>query len=281
MGRKEIKPLQAKTGLFLKTVMDASKAEQREDTVLTKYSKASSDVKKLSIHHLLLNFFEIKRGGMSADEFMVFCAKTLSTEICYQASCETVEQSQNSLWHYLRYGRITASKAYEATRCKTIDGSLVERVLGAKCIKDTVAMAYGRDLEKDVIKQVEKEMKIKISPCGFMTSPEIPVMGASPDGITDDFVIEVKCPMTEERKKEYIYDNKIKDRYFAQVQMQIFFFFEKRQALFCLASEDFKISKKVLIKIVPFDSLYCSNIIQNCICFWKRAIFPVLEKNYL
>lgn len=45
---------------------------------------------------------------------------------------ETREQSASKLWQEMRYARITASKVYEVVKCKTLSGSLVETILGAK-----------------------------------------------------------------------------------------------------------------------------------------------------
>ncbi|GBP79691.1 hypothetical protein EVAR_55827_1 [Eumeta japonica] len=59
---------------------------------------------------------------------------------------ETIEQSKSNLWFELRYGRITASKAYEVSRCKTADGTLVSLILGGK-IPETKHMKRGRVLE--------------------------------------------------------------------------------------------------------------------------------------
>ncbi|GBP91169.1 hypothetical protein EVAR_67279_1 [Eumeta japonica] len=56
---------------------------------------------------------------------------------------ETIEQSKSNLWFELRYGRITASKAYEVSRCKTADGTLVSLILGGK-IPETKHMKRGR-----------------------------------------------------------------------------------------------------------------------------------------
>lgn len=38
----------------------------------------------------------------------------------------TVLQSKTTDWYKVRYGRITASRIYEASRCQTLDGSLSE-----------------------------------------------------------------------------------------------------------------------------------------------------------
>ncbi|GBP53364.1 hypothetical protein EVAR_41201_1 [Eumeta japonica] len=71
---------------------------------------------------------------------------------------ETIEQSKSNLWFELRYGRITASKAYEVSRCKTADGTLVSLILGGK-IPETKHMKRGRVLEDQVRRTVEDMLK--------------------------------------------------------------------------------------------------------------------------
>lgn len=52
----------------------------------------------------------------------------------------------------LRYGWITASKAYDAAHCNTLDGTLTETILGARKLRDTEAMKRGRLLESQVLR---------------------------------------------------------------------------------------------------------------------------------
>ncbi|GBP29096.1 hypothetical protein EVAR_17630_1 [Eumeta japonica] len=66
--------------------------------------------------------------------------------------------SPSDLWFQLRYGRITASRAHEVSRCKTNDGTLVSLILGGK-IPDTPSMKRGRILEDEVRKQWNVELK--------------------------------------------------------------------------------------------------------------------------
>lgn len=64
---------------------------------------------------------------------------------------------QSPLWHELRYGRITASKAYSVLHCKATEGTIVEGILGACKIRfgghetrPLFRKVYlSRDIEKD------------------------------------------------------------------------------------------------------------------------------------
>ncbi|XP_018395225.1 PREDICTED: uncharacterized protein LOC108773788 [Cyphomyrmex costatus] len=61
-----------------------------------------------------------------AEEKQLDPAKTeMPIEYCCEVEKATRDQSNCSLWYELRYGRITASKIYEAAHCQTSNGSYV------------------------------------------------------------------------------------------------------------------------------------------------------------
>lgn len=82
---------------------------------------------------------------------------------------------------------------YEASRCYTADCNLVHRIIGAAKIYDDIQMERGRILEKLVIAEIEKKLKVKIQKSGLLLIPSQPILGASPGGIGCDFILEVKC----------------------------------------------------------------------------------------
>ncbi len=61
----------------------------------------------------------------SPNDFLGFCSRTMTTELCELASTETVGQSTLPIWFQLRFGRITASRLHEAAQCRK-DGTLVQ-----------------------------------------------------------------------------------------------------------------------------------------------------------
>lgn len=94
-------------------------------------------------------------------DFLNFCSSRMTDENCNLAAKQTKLQSNSTLWFELRFSRITASVLYEASRCKTVDGSLVNKIMGGTDF-DSAAMARGRELEGLVIREVEKQLGVKI-----------------------------------------------------------------------------------------------------------------------
>lgn len=107
------------------------------------------------------------------------------------------------MWYEIRYGRITASKAHEGNVCRTPDCSLVAVIMGAK-IPDTVAMKRGRNLEEIVRKTISKKLKTKIDLCGLYVCQNYPMIEASPDGVANDAIVEIKCPSKSKSIYKYL-----------------------------------------------------------------------------
>lgn len=189
----------------------------------------------------------------------------------------TRKQNKSSLWYELRYGRITASKAHEVSVCHTSDGSLVASIMGAK-IPDTAAMRRGRNLELSVRKRVSEKLNRKISTCGLFICQDYPMIAASPDGMTKNAIVEIKCPNKEKTKINYINNGIISDRCKAQVQLQMYAAGVKG-GYFCVADSNFEKTKNVEIIFVNYDNDYVTNLLQKLACFWKSNIYPILYRN--
>lgn len=155
---KAVRDLSVPDGSFLASVVDHSLELGRTNTELTKYYKIFSDTEKMSVNHLIIGF--LKNVGseekVAANSFFEFCKMRINVSTCKQAEVETRLQAECPLWHELKYSRVTASKAYEVMCCQTIDGTLVDSLLGAKKFK-TSAMIRGSSLEANVLKEVEKK----------------------------------------------------------------------------------------------------------------------------
>ncbi|XP_050499957.1 uncharacterized protein LOC114338476 isoform X1 [Diabrotica virgifera virgifera] len=206
---------------------------------LMKFYREPNKVEKLSMHHL-----QSSSNATTPPDFIDYCKSVMTVDACKEAEAATRNQNDCPLWHELRYGRITASKAYECAHCNTFDGALTRTILGATKLRDTEAMQRGRSLESHVLKQVEKINGIKINKCRLKLSGTYPIMGASPDGETTTLSIEVKCPTSKKAMERYIGPgNKVAAKYMTQVQLQMYFSV-KSKALFCVADPDLKKKNK-------------------------------------
>lgn len=234
-----------------------------------------SDVRKLSIHQLMFDFIG-SNLEQTASSFVNFCTESVDPQLIERVSKVSHTQSEDSLWFELRYGRITASKVYEMAVCKKSSGSLVNQIIGVAKKFNTLAINRGKRLEKAVIKQVKKKLKANIRSCGFTILNKYGIIGASPDGMTDDAVVEVKCPISNKTFQRYINkNNEISKKYLAQINLQMLAT-NTVKGYFCVAHPDFETTNECTIIELSHDAEFIQNIIENAISFWKSNVFPVL-----
>lgn len=177
---------------------------------------------------------------------------------------QTRSQYNSTLWFELRYGRITASKCDEVSRCKTLDGSLVAVIFGARSVQ-TPAIRRGQKLEDKVRDVEEKKLGVKFTKCGLFISDEYPMIAGSPDGINKEIgLIEIKCPTTEKNVENYIMNGKLTKKCFAQVQIQMFCA-KVNLTYFCVASSNFENDKKVSILPVSYNDKYVKELISQIV----------------
>lgn len=112
------------SSVFLKFL--EGKNTKIEDCEFLKYqpTHSASEIQAFSMHQLMWKFKE-----KFLDNFLKNVK--ISASLITKVQEETREQSNSSLWHELRYGRITASRAFEVRRSKKNDGTLVSIILGA------------------------------------------------------------------------------------------------------------------------------------------------------
>ncbi|KAF5300734.1 hypothetical protein FQR65_LT19317 [Abscondita terminalis] len=102
------------TSTFLnKFIEKAAHVENNSNCHLLKYFKECGIHNKLSLHHLIITYVANSAG--SAVDFLKYASNLMNDRLCQQAEEESKLQHKCNLWYELRYGRITASKIYEAT----------------------------------------------------------------------------------------------------------------------------------------------------------------------
>ncbi|KAL4718530.1 hypothetical protein ACJJTC_018273, partial [Scirpophaga incertulas] len=267
------KPILPGDSAVLKKFLDEARKRKIEDCELLKYQPTYCPIEThaASMHQLVFKFKE-----KSVEDFLKKIQ--ITTNLITKIEEETQGQSNSPLWFELRYGRVTASRAFDVSRCKTTDGTLISLILGGK-IPDTPSMKRGRILEDEVRKIVEIKLRKKISRCGLLLSTEYPMLAGSPDGIFEDGIIEIKCPLNERTYKNYVKNGSATEKYYVQMQVQMYLS-QKKKCLYCVADPDFNNNKKVELINISFDFEYVDNLIKhNLLNFWKCNIYPLLYQS--
>ncbi|XP_058447998.1 uncharacterized protein LOC131428239 isoform X2 [Malaya genurostris] len=250
--------------------------EQEEIKPLAKIKKEVLQVSAVELKSAMsLSMFNLIReySTNDPDEFLRYCTERMQKENCSNAQILTVEQADTDLWHELRKGRITASRIHEASRCTMLKGSLTNKIMGISS-GFSFAMKRGTDLEGHVFAVLKKQYP-SLRETGLVLDPQFPWMGASPDGISDDFVLEIKCPYTPKTYECYIDVKKLSKKYFAQIQLQMHMT-HKTKALLGVAALDFERTRNVTQVWIEYDREYVANVMKEAFEYWRKGIFPAL-----
>lgn len=111
-------------------------------------------------------------------------------------------------WHALRCGRVTASRVadviartktgYSASRANYAAELIAERLTGCTAPSFTnAAMQHGTEQEPFARQAYADLHGVEVEQVAFVIHPEIPMAGASPDGLVGDRgLVEIKAPNT-------------------------------------------------------------------------------------
>ncbi|XP_046735004.1 uncharacterized protein LOC124404715 [Diprion similis] len=232
---------------FLQKVLDIAQAQQIDGQISRiSFQLIGERTSNLSMHRLALQFYLHESPQCkSVGDFLTLCTNEMTKDLCDEAQVITKEQSNCPLWYDLRYGRITASKLHESAHCKTDNGSLVNQIIGVSKIHETNAMLRGKKLEKDVLEQIQSLLQTNIQNAGLFLLPEFPILGASPDGLTKQYIVEIKCPMNEKSFNRFLSNGVINPRCIAQMQLQMLLT-DKKKDYFVLLIHPSKLPNKFI-----------------------------------
>jgi len=78
---------------------------------------------------------------------------------------------------------------------------------------------------------------MKFQSSGLFQSPCYPILGAYPDVINEQYVIEIKCPSSNETMKTYLRENgSLGSKCLAQIQLQMLLTGRKKGFLLCCSA---------------------------------------------
>lgn len=234
--------------------------------------KFNSTIDTLNMKFLIRSF-----NGDQPNIFFAHCRSFMTTSVTNAVESSTIEQAKSPLWHQMRFGRITASRIHQASRCITKNGSLVESIMGKRS-GWSFAMQRGTDLEDKVFEVLKREMvSHNLRKCGLYFDSIFPNMAASPDGIADTFVLEIKCPASSKTYGEYICVDTLQRKYYGQIQLQMHIT-KRQRALLAVADLNFERNKKVAKVWIDYDEQYVNKLIEDANAFWIEAIYPILKR---
>jgi hypothetical protein len=116
-------------------------------------------------------------------------------------------------WHNIRYGKIggTLSKGLFVKSDTLLIDVLSETIEPIEIDFDSFEsadMVRGYELEPLARQELSKYIGVELLECGWLQCEEIPLLGISPDGISQDETIsaEIKCPASKKHTKTIYFD---------------------------------------------------------------------------
>lgn len=156
-------------------------------------------------------------------------------------------------WDELRAKRMTASHAQAiSANGKGIDtyiNGLMQKYYSTADPDNykSKSMERGNELEDSAVFAYEAKTGCEVKRIGFVIHDEF--SGCSPDGFTDDGLIEIKC-LEDKAYFQYLIDEKIDTKYEWQMQMQMLIC-EKKWCDYVVYNPNFR--KSLIIKRVPIN----------------------------
>lgn len=110
---------------------------------------------------------------------------------------ETRLQADCALWHELRRNLITASNFGKVCKRGNISSApLVKSMLYSYAIDHVPSVAHGKTNEPVALSQLSKQEHTTLKKCGLYIDEEFFFLGASPDSVYENGIVEIKCPKT-------------------------------------------------------------------------------------
>jgi len=134
-------------------------------------------------------------------------------------------------WFAARCGKVTASRVadiiaktktgFSTSRDNYLAQLVCERMTGKPAESfSNAAMQHGTDTEPFARAAYEAKADILVTEVGFITHPWITMSGASPDGLADEGLVEIKCPNTATHIATLL-DQKVAEKYITQMMWQM------------------------------------------------------------
>jgi len=141
----------------------------------------------------------------------------------------TVQRTEE--WFQARVGKVTASKVadviaktktgYSSSRENYLAQLVVERITNKPTETfSNAAMAHGTEQEPFARAAYEVATGFFVEEVGFIDHPTIEAAGASPDGLVNDGLVEIKCPNTATHMDTLLSES-VPAKYIPQVQFQM------------------------------------------------------------
>jgi putative phage-type endonuclease len=203
---------------------------------------------------------------------------------------EMIEQGSPE-WFAQRLGKVTASRVadviaktktgYSTSRDNYMAQLVCERMTGVVAESySNAAMAHGVETEPLARAAYEAYADVLVDEVGMITHPEIPMAGASPDGLVGDIgLLEIKCPNTATHI-DTLLSQTVPGKYNTQMQWQMACT-GRQECDFVSFDPRLPTELQLFVKRVPRDAVYIAMLEEEVKKFLKELDGKITKLNEL
>lgn len=250
---------------------------------LIKKDDISEEFKNCSMYYMNFAYNGVNNNSR---EFLEHASCVLDPELCKIIELKTRNHTESRLWYEMRYGRITSSTIWNVRR--EINNSITYKNIMRRDRSDYafnhLSIMRSRKLKPVIREALEKELGKPINESGLILNNKYPAFAATPDGIGDNFVVEIKCPAND-WEMGVLYGNKapklenLNFRFKYQLLLQMLLC-EKDRGCLCIADRYFEDNKKITYFIMEQHKHSIETVVSAAMQSWKEKIFPYLTDNH-
>ncbi|XP_014087262.1 uncharacterized protein [Bactrocera oleae] len=267
---------------FFEAVLDEMENLGLKDSALYRHCRSvSEEFEPVFIHHTMLD--ASNNGVKSCRTFGQHMEEQAKRGLFERLSEVSKTSYKTRLWLETQYMRLRCSLIHRIASRK--DSLEDESILELLFCKEREFNAEERQQLKQhkrfILKQTEKLENKTYTECGLLLNESYPYICASPDGITDDHIVEIKAPKTDDEFEKYLEGREtIAPKYMAQIQIQMYMA-NVTKALYCVLSPTFDTNGALHYVWVQADMEFVASLLGAAEDFWKDVVFPRLNKIYL
>ncbi|KAL7737595.1 hypothetical protein ACLKA6_007709 [Drosophila palustris] len=265
---------------FLQSVLEELAICGRDSALYRQCMETTDEFEAILVHHVLLKVAEY--NIFDVHSFLQHMELQAQTGLFDSLSEVTKTQYKSKLWIEAQYMRIRCSMMHMiATRKTQVEEEQIFNMLFCKGRdEDTEERVQQKQHKRFILKQTEKLENKEYFECGLLLHENYPYLCGAPDGITDDHIVEIKSPKTEEDFEKYLEAREsIAPKYMAQIQIQMFLANVKK-ALYCVLSPTFETNGALHYVWVQADPEFVASLLQMADEFWKDVVYPRLMNIY-
>ncbi|XP_075167100.1 uncharacterized protein LOC142239213 [Haematobia irritans] len=266
---------------FLEAVLDGLEGLGIKDSALYRHCRGVvEEFEPIYIHHSLLD--KANNGIRDVNGFLTYMEEQCKQGIFDRLASVSKASYKTPLWLETQYMRLRCSLIHRiASRKDTIeDDQILETLFGKHRDQNIEEKQQMKQHKRFILKQTEKLENKTYHECGLLISESYPYICASPDGITDDHIVEIKAPKTDEEFEKYLEGREtIAPKYMAQIQIQMYAA-NVTKALYCVLSPTFDTNGALHYVWVQADMEFVASLLSAAEDFWKEVVFPRLAKIY-